>query len=241
MTDEATSKLPRIFTPFDNVDNILLSEGQQHYLRNVMRCQTGDRLRVFNGHDGEWVAEIKEISKKNILVSPVNKIREQKPSPDIWVLASPVKKEAFDFMIEKASELGASRFIPVVCERTVVHRVNTERAASIATEAAEQCERLDVMAVDDLTPLKDFLKSWDKNRKLIFCIERKEAPAVVKALEKIPAGPLAVLVGPEGGFSGEETSYISALDFVIPVSLGPRVLRAETAVVAVLACIAAIR
>lgn len=241
MTDDAASKLPRLFIPFDDADNIVVSEGQQHYLRNVMRCEKGDRLRVFNGRDGEWVAEIKDISKKNVLISLLEKTREQTPSRDTWVLASPVKKEAFDFMVEKASELGAARFVPVACERTVVHRVNTARAGGIAIEAAEQCERLDVMAVEDIAPLKDILKSWNKNRKLIFCIERKDAPSIVEALGKLPAGPLAILVGPEGGFSENEIAFISGLDYAVPVSLGPRVLRAETAVVAALAGLVAVR
>lgn len=239
MTEDSHKNLPRLFIPFTLGENIVLSEGQQHYLRNVMRCVAGDRLRVFNGRDGEFLAEIKEISKKNVLISLSHKIHEQKPSPDIWVLASPVKKEAFDLMIEKASELGASRLTPVVCEHTVVHRMNKERAQAIATEAAEQCERFDLLKIDDLAPLKDILKSWDKSRKLIFCIERKDAPPIAKALANLKTSPLALLVGPEGGFSEAESAYIRALDFVIPVSLGPRILRAETALIAALSCVQA--
>ncbi len=238
MTQESKKNTPRLYVPFDQGGDIVLSEGQQHYLRNVMRLQAGDRLRLFNGQDGEYLAEIKEISKKNVLISIIDKTHEQKLSPDVTVVASLVKKEALDLMIEKASELGASRFIPVVTDHTVVHRMNIERARSIAIEAAEQSERLDVMQVEEPSSLKDILKSWNKERKLIFCIERGLAPAITQALANIKT-PAALLIGPEGGFSEAESAYIKSLEYTVPVSLGPRILRAETALIAGLSCLMA--
>ena len=231
MTQEKQKNLPRLYVPFILGESIDLSDGQQHYLRSVMRLEIGDHLRIFNGADGEYLAEINEISKKNVLVLLTDKIHEQKSSPDITVVASLVKKEAFELMVEKASELGVSRFVPVISDHTVVHRMNHDRALSIAIEAAEQCERMDVMQVDEPMPLKNILKSWDKKQKLIFCIERSAAPPMLKAIEDIKQ-PAALLIGPEGGFSDAEVAHIKALDFVVPASLGSRILRAETALIA---------
>ncbi len=243
MTENET-KRPRLYISEENIQAgkfASLSEGQAHYLRNVMRMNKGDTLRVFNGHQGEWLADIKEINKKNVLIGFVNQIHQQKSCPDIWVLASPVKKDAFDFMVEKSCELGAARFCPVICAHTVVHRVNAGRLNAVSIEAAEQSERLDLMPVMDICDLKSLLKSWDKNRKIIFCMERAAAPNIARALQDGQGKPLAVLVGPEGGFSPEEMAYLQEQDFVIPVSLGPRILRAETALVAALSCVQAIR
>lgn len=217
-----------------------LSERQAHYLRNVMRCAAGDRLRVFDGTSGEWLAEIKDIGKKKALISFVELIREQVNSPDIYVLASPVKKEAFDFMIEKASELGAKAFQPIACARTVIHRINEDRLQALAVEAAEQCERLDVMRILPLKGIKEALDSISLDRKLIFCIERMQAPMILPRLQAAETKlPLGVLIGPEGGFTPEEAEMVTAMPQALPVSLGPRILRAETALVAALTCVQA--
>lgn len=218
-----------------------LSDRQLHYLRNVMRCAVGDRLRVFDGTSGEWLAEIKEISKKNALISFIKKTREQTNSPDIHVFASPVKKEAFDFMVEKASELGTKAFQPINCQRTIIHRINEDRLQASAVEAAEQCERLDVMRILPLKGIKEALESVASDRKIIFCLERAQAPMILPRLQAEDIKlPLTVLVGPEGGFSPEEVEMISALPQAVPVSLGPRILRAETALVAALTCVQAV-
>lgn len=217
-----------------------LSERQLHYLRNVMRCNPGDTVRVFDGTNGEWLARLEEISKKNAIVSFVEQIREQVNVPDIHILASPVKKDALDFMVQKASELGAKAFFPVVCERTVVNRINEDRLQTIAVEAAEQCERLDVMRVQPVQSLKTLVETWHSDRKLFFCIERSAAPMI---LTRVQAGnfrpPLALLIGPEGGFTAAETEILTAAEGVEPVSLGGRILRAETALVAALTCLQA--
>lgn len=202
-----------------------------------MRKEVGTELRVFNGRDGEWIAILTELNKKNGFIVLDHKVLEQKQSSDIWVLASPVKKEAFDLMIEKATELGASRFIPVSCERTVMHKINQERLQAISIEASEQCERLDIMTVDPLIPLKSLLNSFDSTRKLIFCIERKSAPSLAETTRKLSGNSLAILIGPEGGFSDQEVDSIEKFDYINPVSLGARILRAETALIAALAVI----
>ena len=215
--------------------NIALSDGQAHYLRNVMRKDIGEGLRIFNGRDGEWLASLSEINKKKAIVTLDKQIHKQKSCPDVHVFASPVKKEAFDFMIEKSCELGAKSFTPVICDRTVVHRVNAERLQAIATEAAEQSERLDVLEIHPLTPLKNCLNSMDKNINLIFCIERKEAPSLAEVVAKLKDKPIGILIGAEGGFSETEIAAITQYSFVHPATLGDRILKAETALLATLA------
>ena len=237
---EDYKKLVRLYVPepeFVQGEQCALSEGQAHYLRNVMRKSTGDKLRVFNGHDGDWLATLAEINKNKALIEFDQQILEQKNSPDIWIIASPVKKEAFDLMIEKSCELGASKFIPVVCYHTVVHKINQERLQAIAIEAAEQSERGDVMAVEPLIDLKKYLNSFGSERKLIFCIERFDAPALLETVRKLGKVPIAILIGPEGGFSETEADFIKNLEYVYSVSLGPRILRAETALIAALSAI----
>ncbi len=230
-------KLVRLCVPepgFIQGESCSLSEGQGHYLRNVMRKTAGDRLRVFNGRDGDWLATLTEISKNKALIKFDQPLLEQKHSSDIWILASPVKKEAFDMMIEKSCELGAARFIPVNCDHTVVHKINQERLQAIAVEAAEQSERSDVMDVAPLVDLKKCLSSFDPAREIIFCIERVEADPFAEVARKLAKKPLAILIGPEGGFSTGEIDFIKEFGHVHPVSLGSRVLRAETALIAAL-------
>ena len=237
MAIEHYTNLIRLYVPepdFVAGEVCALSEGQVHYLRNVMRKNAGEKLRVFNGRDGDWLATLVEINKNKALISLDHLRVEQKASPDIWVFASPVKKESFDLMVEKSCELGAAKFIPVICEHTVVHRINQERLQATSIEAAEQSERGDVMEVAPLTELKKCLSSFDSSRKLIFCIERIDAPSLKEVMPKLENKPLAILIGPEGGFSEAEIEYITAQKYVHPVSLGSRILRAETALITAL-------
>jgi 16S rRNA (uracil1498-N3)-methyltransferase len=238
MAIEKYNTLIRLFVPEPELYaelNIELSDGQAHYLRNVMRKDIGESLRLFNGRDGEWLGTLSEINKKKAVVTLVQQTHEQKPCPDVHVFASPVKKEAFDLMVEKSCELGARSFTPVICDRTVVHRVNAERLQAIATEAAEQSERLDVMEIRPLISLKNCLSSMDKNINLIFCIERKDVPPLAETVEKLKGKPLGILIGAEGGFSEAEIAAITHYSFVHPVTLGERILKAETALLATLA------
>lgn len=240
LTPAEYKKLVRLYVPetgFVQGKEYYLSDGQVHYLRSVMRKSQGDLLRVFNGRDGEWIAEIKEINKKNVLIELTHQSVQQKINPDIWVLASPVKKEAFDLMVQKSCELGAARFIPVLCDHTVVHKMNRERLQSIAVEAAEQSERLDIMTVEEVMDLKKCLNSIINNRFLISCIERVEAASLLQVAQSQAGKPVAVLVGPEGGFSDQEIDFINNFKNGRAVSLGPRILRAETALISALSCI----
>jgi len=234
------TKLIRLYVPdhgFFPSKECFLLEGQIHYLRNVMRKNVGDSLRVFNGQDGEWLATLVQLNKNKASVKLDRKLLEQKTSSDIWVMASPVKKEAFDLMIEKSCELGAAKFIPVTCDRTVVYKINRERLHAIAVEAAEQSERLDIMAVEPLAPLKDRLNADSRKRELIFCLERAGVVPLAEIARKFAGQPLTLLVGPEGGFSSQEVDFINGCENVHPVSLGSRILRAETAVIAALSCL----
>ncbi|MFH1158667.1 MAG: 16S rRNA (uracil(1498)-N(3))-methyltransferase [Pseudomonadota bacterium] len=234
---EKYKKLVRLYIPdadFAHGEKCRISEGQAHYLRSVMRKTPGDALRVFNGRDGDWLATISELNKKNALLEMDHKLLEQERSPDIWVLASPVKKEAFDLMIEKSCELGAARFTPVVCEHTVVHKINQERLQAIAIEAAEQSERFDVMSVDPLMDLKKCLVSTCCDRNIIFCIERARAASLSETARELAGRPLVLLIGPEGGFSSREIEFIRGLKYVNAVTLGPRILKSETALIAAL-------
>lgn len=244
MTTEDVHKLVRLYIPNATLqagETHELSEEQHHYLRNVMRMEEGHQLRVFNGTEGEWLASVQEISKKKAIIAIVQQLREQVDGQDVIVLAPLVKKEVFEFMIQKACELGAAQIQPVITAHTSVHKINEERLQWIATEAAEQCERLTLMPVQPLQGLKSVLESWDKDKKLIFCVERSDVPAMIHSLiaEEINP-PLGVLIGPEGGFSEEEIAYITGLAFVVPVSLGPNVLRTETAMISALLCLQAV-
>ena len=212
-----------------------LDDAQAHHLRNVLRTKDGEHVRAFNTHDGEWLATVRHDGKRGVRLEVTSHLRKATVLPDIWLVASPLKKDALDMMIEKASELGASRFVPVIADHTAVHRLNTERAVAQAVDAAEQCERFDVMAIDELQPLSRLLDSWPQERMLYVALERSAATPFLKALrEEAPPQHMAVLVGPEGGFSQAERDRLLSLPFVIPVSLGDTILRAETAAVAVL-------
>jgi 16S rRNA (uracil1498-N3)-methyltransferase len=235
---EQYKRSPRIYVEADIAAHatIPMQAPQAHYLRNVMRLAPGERVRLFNGRDGEWIAALMT-GKKTAVLEPLKQIAEQQPSPDVWALAPPIRKEPFEFMIEKATELGISRFLPVLCDHTSVRRMNEERTRAIAVEAAEQSERMDVPDIMPLQGLKEHLSEWSGERKLIACLERTSAEPVALTLRKLGNVPLAVLVGPEGGFSPDEVRFLSALPFVVPVSLGDSILRAETAMIAALACV----
>lgn len=236
------SQIPKIRLyvkdPLSSGAQVLLGREDSHYLLHIMRKGEGDEISLFNGRDGEWAARIDGGSKKSIGLEVFNQIKSQTKEPDLWLAFAPIKRVRLDFIAQKATELGVSRLIPVRTERTVVTRVKGERLWANAKEAAEQCERLAVPEVGEMTSLKNLLEEWPKARKLLFCDEDKTGPLVSEALEAVDGKPAkhpwGVLVGPEGGFSDGERQMIRAHPECVPASLGPRVLRADTSILSAL-------
>ncbi|NWH07507.1 MAG: 16S rRNA (uracil(1498)-N(3))-methyltransferase [Alphaproteobacteria bacterium] len=211
------------------------SEAQDHYLRHVMRAKEGDAVRLFNGRDGEWRARIEAMTRRAICLRVEDRLRPQRQEPDLWLLCAPIKRTGIDFIVEKAAELGASRIKPVFTARTIVTRVNHQRLLAHAIEAAEQSERLTVPVIDPAVTLSAALQQWDPTRRLIFCDEGGGAPEIGAALRAASPQPAAILSGPEGGFTPAERELLHGKTYVLPVTLGPRILRADTAALAALA------
>ena len=211
-----------------------VSGNSAHYLSHVMRCAPGDEIAVFNGRDGEWRAEIDAIGKRDCLLRSAERLRPQSAGLDLWLLFAPVKRAGTDFLVQKATELGVAVLQPVTTRRAIADRVNLERVRANAIEAAEQCGRLTVPEVRAMASLPDLLAAWPNGRRLLFCDEAGAAPPMPAALADAPAGDWAVLVGPEGGFEADERDRLRGEAFVTPASLGPRILRAETAALAAL-------
>jgi 16S rRNA (uracil1498-N3)-methyltransferase len=212
---------------------VLPTLDQSRYLTQVMRLKAGDALLVFNGVDGEWRCVIAEALKKGVVLRAEEQARSQTTGPDVHLLIAVVKKAALEFAVEKATELGAARIGLVTTRRTQGDRVRIDRLDAIAVESAEQTGRLDVPAIDLPAKLEALLDGWDPSRRLMFCDETGGAPAMT-ALAAAGPGPWAILIGPEGGFAPEERARLRTLPFTTAVSLGPRVLRADTAATAAL-------
>lgn len=204
---------------------------QSRYLTNVMRLSQGDELLIFNGRDGEWRASIAEVLKRGVILKCEEQTRQQTVVPDLELIVAMVKKARVETIVEKAAELGAARVRLTITRRTNVDKVRLDRLDAIAEEAAEQTGRLDVPPVDDPMKLEAILDGWDPSRRLMFCDETGGAPAI-PALTAAGPGPWAILIGPEGGFSPEEGERLRSLPFTTAVSLGPRILRADTAAIA---------
>ena len=238
----ASAPKTRLYVESDLVNGVSLSptHDQQHYLTTVMRLGDGDAVAIFNGRDGEWRARIDKTGKRSCVLHVDTQLKTQQASPDLWLLFAPVKKLRLDFIAEKASEMGCSRIWPVRTDYTQVSRVNSERMLANAIEAAEQTERLDVADIMDFTPLAAALAALEEDRRLIFCDEAlADAPThnaidVLKAAAPMPRA--AILIGPEGGFSGDERNMLLARQNCLKVSLGPRILRADTATISALSC-----
>ena len=214
---------------------VSLSRNHAHYLVNVLRMGQGDAVLLFNGQDGEWLARLDGVSKRAATATLEHQTRPQTTGPDLWLLFAPLKKSATDFLVEKAVELGASRLAPVITRYTNSTRVRTDRLAAQVAEAAEQCERLTVPDVAGPRPLDQLLADWPADRALYFANEHLTGGAPLAALaENAPDRYAAILIGPEGGFSASEAGNITALAATRPVWLGPRILRADTAAVALL-------
>ncbi|MER2519355.1 MAG: 16S rRNA (uracil(1498)-N(3))-methyltransferase [Bdellovibrionales bacterium] len=230
--------------------SVAVSAEQAHYLLHVLRMKPGEEIRLFNGHDGEWKASLGMETKKGLMIAVEKHLREQKEEPDLWLCCAPIKKAHFDYMIEKATELGVAAIKPVLTSRAQIREVNAQRCRGIAIEAAEQSERLNVPVIRETMNLESFVAQWRENmatsdRRLIVCAEWGEATPVQTALKELakprkglPSNPpsAAIVTGPEGGFAAEELALLGAIPNVVFVRLGPRILRADTAALAALAC-----
>jgi 16S rRNA (uracil1498-N3)-methyltransferase len=211
---------------------IAASDGQAHYLLHVMRAKAGQRVLLFNGRDGEWLAEIASLAKRGVGLKCLRQTLAQTGVPDLWLVFAPIKKTPSDYLTQKATELGVRLLQPVITRRTIVGRINPERMAANAVEASEQSGRLCVPEIRGATALGKLLAAWPKERRLYFCDEGGDAEPLAKAAKP---GASAILTGPEGGFDPEERAMLRGLPFVTPVTLGPRILRADTASLAALA------
>lgn len=214
---------------------VTLDEGQAHYLLHVLRAETGNLVSLFNGRNGEWLAEITAAAKRGVTATCRRHTQAQRGTPDIWLAFTPVKKTPSDYLVQKAAELGVSVLQPVFTRRTIVGRINEERMAANAVEAAEQSGRLTVPEVRSGISFDKLLASWPQDRRLLFCDEGGDAKSMTQAARESRGGPSAILTGPEGGFDPQERAALRALPFVVPVTLGPRILRADTAALAALA------
>lgn len=219
--------------PLAQGQGVALTPDQAHYLASVMRQGAGDELLAFNGRDGEWLARIERLAKRGGDLVALRQTAAQRNPPDLWLLFAPIKKARTDFIVEKAAEMGAARIVPVQTDHTNSERIRQDRLQAHAVEAAEQCGGTFVPEVAELTPLGRLLDGWDPARRILWADEALAGPAAT--LAALPRGPWAILIGPEGGWSESERTRLGALAHVTRVSLGPRILRADTAAVASLA------
>ena len=256
MTEKLDFNAQRLFldAPLTAGETVPVERDQANYLLNVLRLKAGDAILVFNGRDGEWLARVAPGGKKHCDLVLERQTRPQEAGPDIDYLFAPLKRSRLDYMVQKATELGVARLRPVITRRTIAERVNVERMRANAIEAAEQCGILRIPDVLDPVKLDRILAEWDASRRLIFCDESADLANPVEALSfgvrhagSAPADlppnappPLAVLIGPEGGFDPAEREMLLRKPFTIAISLGPRIMRADTAAVAALALVNAV-
>ncbi len=217
---------------------IILPKEQGHYLINVLRMGAGDAVRIFNSQDGEWLAYITQAGKKSVSLSCEKRVADVVRPPDIDYLFAPLKHQRLDYLVQKATELGARRLRPIITARTIAERVNLERMKANVIEASEQCNMIFVPEVLEPQKFEVALEGWDVGRSLIFCDETAVVSDPVRILKTIKP-PTAIIVGPEGGFTDEERAHLKSLPFVHVISLGPRIMRADTAAIAVLALVQA--
>ncbi len=236
----ATSSVQRLHVTTDlQADTCLEMDAKQaHYLRNVLRLEAGAELLLFNGRDGEWRAELETVSKKSVVARPIVQVRGQDAPSDIWLLVAPVKKQRLDYLAQKATEMGAGKLVPIITKRTQGSRVNKDKLIANTIEAAEQCNIMALPEVADPVRLDSLLSDWgsaDAPRQIVFCDEAADSGTGVAQLDALKGKKLALLIGPEGGFDEAERAELLAREDTVVLSLGPRILRTDTAVVAALA------
>lgn len=224
------SSLPRLYVEQTLADGaaVTLEGSQANYLSAVLRLGNGAQAKLFDDKTGEWLAQIEESGKKRVTLRAVRHLREREPVPDLWLLFAPIKRGRIDWIVEKATELGVARLLPVITQRTIVDRTKSDRLFAHMIEAAEQCERTALPELVEPQKLEPLLRKWPEDRVLLFADECGGLPMG----DTITSGPAAILIGPEGGFTEEEREAVRALPSAQPVSLGPRILRADTAAVA---------
>jgi 16S rRNA (uracil1498-N3)-methyltransferase len=221
-----------------NADAELVLEGNPaHYLRNVVRLGIDDDVLLFNGRDGEWLAQISQISKKQVSVQLRAITRPQTAPTDLQLLLAPIKRDRLDYVAQKATEMGATRITPVITRRTQNTKLNLDRLRANAIEAAEQCNLLSVPHFDDAIRLDALLEGWADDRVIVLCDEHADVAAGMDALQDLKGRKRALLIGPEGGFDPQERDQLLARQDTLALSLGPRILRADTALVAALALV----
>jgi 16S rRNA (uracil1498-N3)-methyltransferase len=216
---------------------IACTPEQANYLLNVLRLGSSAEILIFNGSDGEWQARIAATGKRRCTLECLVQTRAQAGGPDVHYLFAPLKHTRLDYMVQKATEMGVAHLQPVLTHHTIAARVNLERMRANAIEAAEQCGVLRVPTVGEPLKLEAALSAWDHKRTLIFCDEAADVANPLAALSAIEGAPLAVLIGPEGGFDPAERALLHEKPFALPISLGPRIMRADTAAVAALALV----
>ncbi|WP_421837210.1 16S rRNA (uracil(1498)-N(3))-methyltransferase [Novosphingobium sp.] len=222
---------PRLFVPDPLAEgtSVPIEGGQAHYLAKVMRVAAGDAVVLCDDQTGEWLAHVSGVGKRDVTLTVVRRLREREAVPDFWLCAALIKKDRFDLVLEKATELGVGAIRPVLTRRCVADKLNPERARTIVTEAAEQCARTALPALAEPVKLEALLRDWPEGRRLFFADEEGGVPAAAAFAGH--DGPAALLVGPEGGFDDAERAAIRAHPAAVAITLGPRILRAETAAI----------
>lgn len=215
---------------------ITLDEEQTHYLKNVIRATQNTHIQCFDNQNGEFSATLISLEKKQGQIQINHQLKKYTPCPDIWLLFAPLKKDKTDFVIEKATELGCRKIQPIITQYTMTKNIRLERYIAQSIEAAEQCRRTDLPEISASKELKEILRTWDKERPLFFMDESLQSKNFLTILKENPSNKAALLIGPEGGFSNEEQEILRSLTFAKGATLGPRILRAETAVAAALSC-----
>ncbi len=222
------TSLPRLFVgaPLADGETLSLGGAPAHYLVSVLRLGPGAQVKLFDDRTGEWLGEIAEAGRKQVSLRLISRLRERETVPDLWLLFAPIKRGRIDWLVEKATELGVSRLVPVITQRTIVDRLNLDRLRAHMVEAAEQCDRTALPQLSEPQKLGAVLAGWPDDRALYFADESGGERFTAKP------GPAALLIGPEGGFTDEERAAIRAVPQARPISLGPRILRSDTAALA---------